>query len=726
VRLGLLKRVVPLAMLALAVGAPAALAATGPFTPGVVLVGFRPGVTVGQRYAIERAAGGDGSRRLGPAIRATGHGRVRSQEYLEPLALRVPNTQVLAVVRRLKRDRAVAYAEPDYLMQADAIVPKTVVMPNDPSFALQWGSDNIGQSIPFQSSEEVLGASTPGTPGDDDGAARAWQVSTGSRSIVIGEVDTGVEYTHPDLAANIWSNPGGIGGCAAGTHGYSVVSDTCNPMDTDTTYNGHGTHVAGIMGAVGNNGIGVAGINWQTTILPVKWLNSASSGSTSSLIEALQWLLAAKQAGVNVRVVNDSAVFYGTASSQALSNEIDTLGANGILFVTAAGNSGDDNDNLSVRRYPCGYDRPTEICVTASNDHDELPSWANYGPNTVNLAAPGASIYSTLRGDKYGYLSGGSMASPQVTGAAALILSVKPTLSPAELKADIVDNVQTVPALSGKVISGGVLDVCKALPGCESQASAGSRPAWITPPTITGTAQSGQTLSANPGTWSESPYAYGYQWLRCNPGCSNITGETGQTYTLASADVGSTIRVLVTATNSVGTSEGAYTQPSAVVVAGAATFGKTNVGANSQADPANLKGVSKYALPTAGSVSKLSLYLQPTGSSGQQSFRGVVYAESNGAPGALLGSTNPLTVSSTSAAGWYELPFAAALKLAAGNYWIGFISGTTSEIFAFRYDTVSSALDYNTNTFTTGASNPFGTPTTLSYEISLYASYTAE
>ena len=455
---------------------PASPAAPAPFTPGVVLVAFRPGVSVGQRYAIERAAGGEGARHLGPAIRAVGRGRLRSQEYLEPLALRVRSSQVLAVIHRLKRYRAVAYAEPDYLMQASAVTP------DDPDFALQWGSDNIGQSVPFQESEEVLGASTPGTPGDDDGAARAWQVTTGSRSIVIGEVDTGVEYTHPDLAANIWSNPGGIGGCAAGTHGYDVLSDDCTPMDDDSTYGGHGTHVAGIMGAVGNNGIGVAGINWQTTILPVKWLNSVSSGSTSSLIEALQWLLAAKQAGVNVRVVNDSAVFYGTASSQALSNEIETLGANNILFVTAAGNTGNDNDDLAD--YPCGYDLANEICVTASNDHDELPPWANDGPGTVNLAAPGVSIYSTLRSDDYGYLSGGSMASPQVAGAAALILSVEPTLSAPELKADIDDNVQPVAAMSGKLMSGGVLDICKALPGCESQTAPSTPPSSITSPTI--------------------------------------------------------------------------------------------------------------------------------------------------------------------------------------------------------------------------------------------------
>ena len=132
------------------------------------------------------------------------------------------------------------------------------------------GDNNTGQAIPTQENEEMLGAPAAAPPGAEDSALKAWQVSTGSRSIVIGETDTGVDYTHPDLAANIWSNPGGIGGCAAGTHGYDVRQrrQRCNPMDEDTDYGGHGTHVAGIIGAVGNNGIGVAGMNWQTTILP--------------------------------------------------------------------------------------------------------------------------------------------------------------------------------------------------------------------------------------------------------------------------------------------------------------------------------------------------------------------------------------------------------------------------------------------------------------------------
>jgi subtilisin family serine protease len=341
-------------------------------------------------------------------------------------------------------------------------------VPNDPSFPLQWAYSNTGQSIPTQEAEEQLGASTPGTAGADERALSAWRLTTGSRAIVIGETDTGVEYRHPDLEANIWTNPGNIGGCPAGSHGYNVLSHGCDPDDNDAAYGGHGTAVAGILGAVANNGVGVAGVNWQTTILPVKWLNEKASGSTSELIEALQWLVAAKRAGVNIRVINDSQTFPGTAFSAKLKEEIEVLGANDILFVAAAGNSGDNNDEQAERRYPCGYDLPNEICVTASDDNDQLPSWANYGPHTVDLAAPGVSIYSTLRGQTYGYLSGGSMAAPQVAGAAALILSVDPSLSASELKADILSNVDPLPSLAGKVITGGRLDICKALPGCEA------------------------------------------------------------------------------------------------------------------------------------------------------------------------------------------------------------------------------------------------------------------
>jgi subtilisin family serine protease len=387
----------------------------------------------------------------------------------------------LSAIKTLRSRGHVSFAEPDYLNQEDGA-------PNDPSFGLQWGHLNTGQAVHGDT----------GTAGADERSVPAWDVTTGSPSIVIAEVDSGVDYNHPDLAANIWSNPGDVGGCPAGTHGYNVVTSpsTCDPMDDETTYRGHGTHVAGILGAVGNNAAGVAGVNWATTILPVKWLDSTGDGLTSGLISALDWVLQAQAAGVNIRVVNDSATWFGTAFSQALSDEIDLLGQHNILFVTAAGNTGDNNDDLSVRRYPCGYDRPTEICVTASDPNDALPSWANYGSATVDLAAPGDEIYSTLRNGMYGYVSGGSMASPQVAGAAALILSVG-DLSTAALKAQILNNVDPVPALAGLVRTGGRLDICKAIPAC----AVDPPPAQVTstPPPITGQPQQSQALTTPTG-----------------------------------------------------------------------------------------------------------------------------------------------------------------------------------------------------------------------------------
>ena len=291
-------------------GAGPAQGAT-PSRPGVVLVGFSANTSEAQQRTLERVAGAYAARPLGAAAASTPGGRRLERRLGKVVMLRVAPARVGQALARLRRRRGlIRFAEPDYLMQSSA----ADVVPNDPSFTAQWGDLNTGQTV---------NGGNSGTSGADDRAATAWSVGTGSPAVVIAEVDTGVDYTHPDLAANVWSNPGGVGGCSAGTHGYNVIAHTCDPMDDDTSYGGHGTHVAGIIGAVGNNHLGVAGMNWHTTILPVKWLNSTGSGSTDQLITALDWVARAKQAGVNIRVVNDSATFEGTAYSQALSDEID-------------------------------------------------------------------------------------------------------------------------------------------------------------------------------------------------------------------------------------------------------------------------------------------------------------------------------------------------------------------------------------------------------------------
>ena len=257
-----------------------------------------------------------------------------------------------------------------------------------------------------------------------------------------------------------------------------------------------------------------------------------------------------------------------------------------------------------------------------------------------------------------------------------------------------------------------------------------SPPVNTAPPTVSGTAQTGQTLNASTGTWSENPTTYAYQWQRCNSSgatCSLISGATTHLYTVASADVGSTLRATVTASNSAGSSTPASSAQTAVVQQAPPTFGKTTIGASSDAYAANRKRVSLYTLPSTGSVSKLSIYLQPSGVSGQQVLEGIVYANSAGTPAALLGTSSPLTFHSTNTAGWYALTFGTPLRLAAGSYWIGVITGATSDVAGFRYDSVSKSRVYNTNTYTSGPSNPFGgSLTTDSEQMSLYATYTPE
>jgi Fibronectin type III domain len=255
-----------------------------------------------------------------------------------------------------------------------------------------------------------------------------------------------------------------------------------------------------------------------------------------------------------------------------------------------------------------------------------------------------------------------------------------------------------------------------------------SKPSNTAQPTISGTAAVGQTLSASTGTWSENPTRYEYQWQRCDSAganCGTIGGATASNYPVGSADVGSTLRVSVTASNSAGSSTPASSAQTAVVQQVPATFGKTSVGSSSDVFAANRKRVSEYSLPVAGSVSKLSVYLAPIGSSGQQVLEGILYANASGKPGGLLGTTVPLTFSSTNAAGWYDLSFGTPLNLAAGSYWIGVITGEAGKVAGFRYDPVASSRDWNANTYTSGPSNPFGAVTTDSEQASLYATYTA-
>jgi acid phosphatase type 7 len=256
-------------------------------------------------------------------------------------------------------------------------------------------------------------------------------------------------------------------------------------------------------------------------------------------------------------------------------------------------------------------------------------------------------------------------------------------------------------------------------------------PANSSPPTISGTAQAGQTLTASAGSWTgTAPIRYAYQWRRCDSSganCANISGATGTSYAVASADVDSTLRIAVTATNSAGSSTASSAQTALVAAAPAppARFGSTTVGAVSTAFAPDKKRVSKYSLSQTGDVSKLSLYLAGTGAAGTQVVRGVIYADAGGEPGALLGTTSEISGSGTDAGAWRDLPFASPLRLAAGTYWLGFITGPTTSVLQFYFDEYVGAYRTNLDAYADGPSDPFGGGTTAYLRnVSIYATYT--
>ena len=291
-------------------------------------------------------------------------------------------------------------------------------------------------------------------------------------------IDTGVDYTHPDLASNIWTNPGEIAGNGIDddhngfvddVHGYDFVNNDGNPMDD----NRHGTHVAGTIAAAGNNGLGVTGVNWSSSIMALKFLSSGGSGSTSDAIRAVNYATMMKTTyGVNVRLTSNS--WGGGGYDQSLYNAIQSGGNAGILFVAAAGNSGTNNDASPF--YPASYNLDSIIAVAATDDCDQLADFSCYGATSVDLAAPGVDIYSTVPGNAYASLSGTSMATPHVSGVVALACAVAPAASRAEVRQAVLGGADPLASLTGRVATGGRLNARKTL-DLLGMHVAGSRPA---------------------------------------------------------------------------------------------------------------------------------------------------------------------------------------------------------------------------------------------------------
>jgi subtilisin family serine protease len=356
---------------------------------------------------------------------------------------------VATLVRNLSARPDVVFAEPNFILYATT---------NDTSFGQLWGLQNTGQTI----------GGVVGTPGADIEAVLAWNTTTGSTSHVVGVVDTGIDYAHPDLAANVWSASTAftvtIAGqsitCLAGTHGFNAITNTCDPNDD----NNHGTHVSGTIGAVGNNALGVVGVNWTASIMGLKFLGSNGSGSTSNAINAIEFAIQAKArfGGLaNVRVLSNS--WGGGGFSQALLDQINKANANDMLFVAAAGNSGSNNDTAPF--YPASYAATNVVAVAATSNTDARASFSNYGAATVDLGAPGVNVLSTTRGGSYASFNGTSMATPHVAGAAALVLS-ECALTTASLRDAILSNVDPIPSMAGITVTGGRLNVNKALGAC--------------------------------------------------------------------------------------------------------------------------------------------------------------------------------------------------------------------------------------------------------------------
>jgi subtilisin family serine protease len=365
------------------------------------------------------------------------------------------DSDLQAAMKALKADPSVEYVEPNVLYHAfdDGI-------PNDPDFGKLWGMKNTGQT------DE---AGQLGKAGIDINIVPVWKEGIhGSRNVVVAVVDTGIDWTHPDLAANLYTNPGEAGdkgnngidddknGFIDDIHGWNFVDNSNNSRDD----NGHGSHCSGTIGGVGNNQIGVAGVNWEVSLMPVKFLDSNGGGNLENAVNAVNY---AKLMKVNMM----SNSWGGGPFTQGLFDAIKSAKDAGILFLAASGNDGSDNDGTPT--YPASYQLDNIVGVAATDNLDKMADFSNWGKTTVHLAAPGVNVYSTSKDGGYETLSGTSMATPHVAGVAALLLSANPSWTYSQIKDRLIMSVDYIPSLKGKMVSQGRLNAYNALHGIPSQ-----------------------------------------------------------------------------------------------------------------------------------------------------------------------------------------------------------------------------------------------------------------
>lgn len=421
-------------------------------------------------------------------------------EGMEQLTLS-GNLTVEGAIKALQSDPSVEYAQPNYILRIPATARRTLEggIPCIPGLPIPGCDDGGGgggggdtpipclfPGIPFPpgcTDEGGGGGGGGGTPparpdlaaAPDDvnppvvdpdlskiygvkitNADQAWKSFRGTKDFIVADIDTGIDYNHEDLAFNVWRNPNPTQNDVVG---FDFIHNDGLPYDD----NEHGTHTAGTIGAVGGNGKGVSGVAQRISIMSLKFLSGAGSGTTADAIKAIDYAIAH-----GAKVLSNSWGGKGDEDNKALYESIERAKAKDVLFIAAAGNDGTNNDGKDPS-YPASFDNDNLISVAATDDKDRMASFSNYGPKTTHLGAPGVNIYSTVPGGKYASFSGTSMACPHVAGAAALIWSAKPTLTYKEVKKILLESTDSVTALSGKVSTGGRLNVQKALAKVQQQ-----------------------------------------------------------------------------------------------------------------------------------------------------------------------------------------------------------------------------------------------------------------
>ncbi len=403
----------------------------GPYVPGEIIIKYSADATSGEISTLSSQLN---------SIRLREFTRIGAS--LEQLT----DMTVPEAIGLLENNPLVEYIEPNYLYTIE-------VIPNDPDFPKLWGMHNTGQ--------------TGGTVDADIDAPEAWNEFTGSNNVIVAVIDSGVDYNHPDLAANAWTNPGEIpnngldddgNGFIDDIHGWDFYNLDNDPMDD----NSHGTHCSGTIGGVGNNALGVVGVNWNVKIMALKFLSAAGSGSSAGAISCIEY---ATMMGADL----SSNSWGGGSFSIALEAAIQDAYTAGVLFVAAAGNSGGDNDIYP--HYPSSYTIGNIVAVGATDHNDQRVNagWAsNYGITSVDIGAPGLDIYSTVPSGGYGYKSGTSMATPHVSGVLALVKGQFPGITVDAAKTLVFNSADVLPQLAGLWVTGGRLNAAMALSGPDS------------------------------------------------------------------------------------------------------------------------------------------------------------------------------------------------------------------------------------------------------------------